>query len=171
MKHYLAVILISTAFMTALVYAETPVSEQRLDNVAELGAKVMPFDLEKTVHIFSKTPTGGVQQVVVKDKNDNAQIQLIREHLSKIADEFKRGDFSNPEKIHGRSMPGLAELKKAKAGEITVDYQPLAEGGQITYSTQSSILIIAIHQWFSAQLSDHARHAIEGHAAHTMHHQ
>ena len=171
MKHYLAVILIGTVFMTTPVYAKTTASEQRLNSVAEVGAKVMPFDLEKTIHVFSRTPTGGVQKVIVKDKNDNAQIQLIQEHLGKIAEEFKRGDFSNPEKIHGSSMPGLVELKKAKIGEIAVDYQALAEGAQITYSTQSPVLIEAIHQWFAAQLSDHARHAVDGHAAHTMHHQ
>ena len=46
--------------ITAPVFAAEPASEQRLDEVAERGAHVMPFDLEKTVHIFSKTDTGGI---------------------------------------------------------------------------------------------------------------
>jgi hypothetical protein len=31
------------------------------------------------------------------------------------------------------------------------------------------IIITAIHQWFDAQLNDHARHAISGHSSHKMH--
>ena len=43
--------------------------EKRLDEVAQHGMHVMPFDLEKTTHVFSKTPKGGLQRVVVKDKS------------------------------------------------------------------------------------------------------
>lgn len=46
------------------VHAVEPVDDKRLDEVAERGTHVMPFDLEKTVHVFSKTPEGGSQQVL-----------------------------------------------------------------------------------------------------------
>ncbi len=144
-------------------------TKARLDEVAQRGRHVMPFNLEQTTHIFSKTDQGGVQQVIVKDKANTEQIKLIREHLSKISHEFMQGDFSNPAKIHGDTMPGLAELKKAKPGDIKIDYKELADGGQITYSTSQPTLIAAIHQWFDAQLSDHARHAMPGHAGHFQH--
>jgi len=144
--------------------------EKRLDEVAERGSHVMPFDLEKTTHIFSKTAKGGVQQVIVKDKSDTEQIRLIRAHLSEISGDFKRGDFSKPERIHGESMPGLVELKSAKPGEIKIEYAELPDGAQISYSTKSPKLINAIHQWFDAQLSDHARHAVPGHSHQHMHH-
>lgn len=144
-------------------------SEDRLDEVAQRGSHVMPFSLEQTTHVFSKTDKGGVQQVIVKDKANAQQINLIREHLAKISAEFKQGDFSNPAKIHGNNMPGLDELRKAKQGQIKIVYKELADGAEITYSTDYPNLINALHQWFDAQLSDHARHAVSGHANHTMH--
>ncbi|MDP1549060.1 MAG: aspartate carbamoyltransferase [Nitrosomonas sp.] len=152
------------------VYAVEKADEDRLDEVAERGAHVMPFDLEKTTHVFSKTDTGGIQQVIANDKSDTKQISLIRSHLSGITDEFKQGNFSNPEKIHGASMPGLAELKTAKTGQIKIEYKELPDGAEITYSTHIEKLKLAIHQWFDAQLSDHARHAVSGHSHQHMHH-
>jgi hypothetical protein len=152
-------------------HAAEKASEQRLDEVVKRGSHVMPFDLEQTTHVFSKTEQGGVQQVIVKDSANVEQIKLIREHLTKISHEFQQGDFSNPAKIHGENMAGLEELRKAKHGELTVDYRELPNGAEIVYSTQLPVLIHAIHQWFDAQLSDHARHAVSGHANHQTHHQ
>lgn len=149
--------------ITASVHAAEPASEQRLDEVAERGAHVMPFDLDKTSHIFSKTDTGGIQQVIAKDKADSGQISLIRLHLSQIAEEFQQGDYSNPEKIHGAAMPGLAALKAAGPGQVKIVYRELPDGAEITYATHIEKLKRAIHQWFDAQLSDHARHAVPGH--------
>ena len=110
-----------------------------------------------------------MQQVIVKDPDNAEQIKLIRGHLAKISHEFQKGDFSNPAKIHGDTMPGLDELHKAKPGQINVVYKELPDGAQIDYSTDIPVLINAIHQWFDAQLSDHARHAISGHPNHQMH--
>ena len=158
-------------FIATPIHAVEKADEQRLDEVAERGSHVMPFDLEKTTHTFSKTDTGGIQQVIAKDKSDTEQINLIRSHLSAIAKEFKQGNFSNPEKIHGTTMPGLAELKAAKVGQINIVYKELSDGAEITYSTHIEKLKLAIHQWFDAQLSDHARHAVPGgHHHDSIHH-
>jgi hypothetical protein len=152
-------------------HAMEKADEKRLDEVAKRGTHVMPFDLEKTTHVFSKTDQGGLQQVVVKDKSDTKQVKLIRAHLSEISEDFKRGDFSKPERIHGKGMPGLGELKSAKPGQISIEYSVLPDGAQIAYSTHSPQLIDAIHHWFDAQLSDHARHAVPGHFHPHMHHE
>jgi len=112
---------------------------------------------------------GGLQKVIVKDLANIKQINLIREHLTKISHQFKQGDFSNPEKIHGKSMPGLEELREANPTEINIVYKDLPNGAEITYSTDTPILRTAIHQWFDAQLSECARHAISGHSKHQMH--
>ncbi len=144
-------------------HAAGPTDEKRLDEVAERGTHVMPFDLEKTLHIFSKTPEGGIQQVVVKDKLDSEQIQRIRGHLSEISVAFKQGDYSKPAHIHGQDMPGLNALKTASPGQVKIEYIELPDGAQIDYSSHSPHLIRAIHQWFDAQLSDHARHAVPAH--------
>lgn len=143
--------------------AAEPASPARLDEVAERGAKVMPFGLEKTTHVFSKTEYGGRQEVVAKDAADTTQIRLIREHLSELANGFALGDFSGPASIHGESMPGLSALQAAKPGQVSYAYEDLAEGGRIDYRTDNPALIEAIHQFFDAQLSDHARHAMPGH--------
>ena len=145
-------------------------SEQRLDEVTTRGAHVMPFSLEKTTHIFTKTPQGGVQQVVAKAAADVEQIRLIREHLMEISQKFARGDYSDPTRIHGDDMPGLKVLKAAQPGQLDIAYRELPAGAEITYATEDRTLIAAIHQWFDAQLSDHARHAMPGHSHHQTHH-
>ncbi|MBK9131551.1 MAG: aspartate carbamoyltransferase [Gammaproteobacteria bacterium] len=146
--------------------AAEPASGQRLDEVAGRGAQVMPFSLERTTHVFTKTDRGGVQQVLAKDDGDQAQIALIREHLSKIAREFRRGNFSDPAWIHGDGMPGLAALRVARPGEIEIIYKELPAGAEIDYSSGDAKLVTAIHEWFDAQLSDHAHHAVPGHDHH-----
>lgn len=168
-KLFIALFLLAL-FIAVPIHAVEKADEQRLDEVAERGSHVMPFDLEKTTHIFSKTDTGGIQQVIAKDKSDTEQINLIRSHLSAITKEFKQGNFSNPEKIHGASMPGLAELRTAKTGQIKIEYKELPDGAEITYSTHIEKLKLAIHQWFDAQLSDHARHAVPGYPHDSSHH-
>lgn len=170
MKSLFAILL--TLLIVSPSYAVEKASEKRLDEVAQKGAHVMPFDLELTTHIFTKTPMGGVQQVIVKNPDNSDQIKLIREHLSKISNEFQQGNFSGPASIHGNTMPGLDTLRKAKHNQINIVYKALANGAEIIYTTNDSDLITAIHQWFDAQLSDHARHATSGHPSmHQMHHQ
>jgi len=138
-------------------------SESRLDEVQRRGSQVMPFSLEQTTHIFTKTDRGGIQQVIAKENADAEQIGLIQAHLSKISRHFAQGDFSDPAKIHGHEMPGLETLKQAKPEQIKIEYKELRNGAQISYATEDPGLIKAIHHWFDAQLTDHARHAIPGH--------
>lgn len=139
-----------------------PASPERLDEVTQRGMHVMPFDLKQTQHVFDKTETGGVQQVIVKDPGNSKQIELIRQHLTKISGEFSHGDFSGPEKIHGKEMPGLAALRTAKPGQLHVQYKELPDGAEITYSAEAKTLITAVHQWFDAQLADHGPDAMPG---------
>jgi len=47
-------------FATAILPAQT-----RQGEIAARGAKVMPFDLEQTTHVFHKLDDGGLQKVVV----------------------------------------------------------------------------------------------------------
>ena len=169
MKQLTLVSILFAILVSLPIHAVEKANEQRLDEVVQRGSKVMPFNLEQTTHIFSKTTNGGVQQVLVNDPANVEQIKLIREHLTKISHEFQQGDFSNPAKIHGDTMPGLEELRKAKPNQIDIVYKELPNGAEITYSTDIPDLIKAIHQWFDAQLSDHARHAVSGHSNHQMH--
>jgi len=148
-------------------HALPPDDPARINEVIERGKHVMPFDLEKTQHIFDKTDSGGIQQVIAKDAGDTRQITLIRQHLSGLAVRFSQGDFSGPKRIHGDDMPGVAELGSA-AGQVRFNYQDLPNGGQIVYQSEAPKLIDAIHLYFDAQLHDHARHAVGG--GHAQHH-
>jgi hypothetical protein len=46
-------------------------SKARQEEIERRGAQVMPFSLERTLHIFTKTKSGGIQQVIPKDQSDN----------------------------------------------------------------------------------------------------
>jgi hypothetical protein len=143
--------------------------------VAERGAKVMPFSLDATTHVFDATATGGTQRVVADDPRDGEQIRLIREHLREEAAAFQRGDFADPASIHGKEMPGLAALQ-AGFERIKVSYRHLPDGAEIAYRTDDRALAIAVADWFDAQLRDHGRDATTGedhsdseHSSHSSH--
>lgn len=137
--------------------------------VAARGAEVMPFDLHASSHVFTKSRNGGLQQVLLKSPKDAVQLRLVRSHLREIATRFAHGDFSAPTQIHGDDMPGLAQLKKARPGEISVQYRDLSNGAQIRYATSNPALVPALHRWFDAQLEDHGADAMKGHAHHGGH--
>ena len=58
-------VLVSLPFM-----AHAAADAQRQAEVAKLGADVMPFSLQATIHIFIKTAQGGTQRVVAKRATD-----------------------------------------------------------------------------------------------------
>mgnify|MGYP003456025310 CR=1 FL=1 len=124
----------------------------------------MPFILAATTHIFTKNAEGGMQQVVVKKSTDADQVKLVREHLQEIRKQFLSGDFSGSSRIHGDDMPGLADLKTARPGEISIVYQDVEGGAELIYKTSDASLVTALHKWFDAQLSDHGKDAMEGHS-------
>jgi hypothetical protein len=153
------VVLVTLALVSLLASTGVGAPPTRQEEVAKRGAQVMPFDLEQTMHMFQPLEDGGRQTVTAKDPANSQQIALIQAHLREEAAKFRQGDFSDPAKIHGEDMPGLAALK-AGAGHIDVQYTPLSNGAQIQYTTQDRALIAALHQWFAAQRSDHGHHAV-----------
>ena len=140
---------------------DTTAFAERRREVAERGALVMPFDLERTTHVFTPTASGGVQTVVADDAADREQVGLVRAHVREEAARFARGDFADPAAIHGEEMPGLAELR-AGASRIRVEYEDVPAGGRIRYATTDAALVRALHAWFAAQRSDHGAHAEDG---------
>lgn len=137
------------------------VDRDRQAAVAKRGAGVMPFDLDRTTHVFTPSASGGVQEVIAEDPDDLDQIRLIRQHLVDEADRFARGDFADPVSIHGDDMPGLRTLR-AKYGSMEARYIELADGAKITYASSDPAVVEALHDWFEAQLGDHAEHAKKG---------
>lgn len=155
------VVLLLVVAVTSFQYGrQSSVLQNRQAEVAVRGAQVMPFDLDQTIHVFQQLEDGGVQTVTAKDPADTEQIGLIRGHLQDEAVRFRRGDFSDPAKIHGDDMPGLADLR-AGANRLDVGYTELPDGAQLRYTTTDRALIAALHHWFQAQLSDHGQHATD----------
>ena len=101
-----------------------------------------------------RTGTGLVETVVTRAPVDEAQVALIRHHLAAEAAAFRAGDFSDPAKIHGDDMPGLAALS-ARADQLTVAYQDLDAGGRITYGSTDPAVVTALHDFGHAQAGDH----------------
>jgi len=137
---------------------------QRQAQVAERGKDVMPFSLDATLHVFTKDAEGGIQQVVARDAKDATQTASVRQHLKDIRAQFLKGDFSGPGHIHGADMPGLKELAAAQPGQISIAYQDIPGGAQLSYRTREAVLVAALHEWFEAQVSDHGKDAMAGHA-------
>lgn len=162
-KHILCLALFT---VSSLPLAALAADAQRQAEVAKLGAEVMPFNLKDTTHIFIKLNDGGTQRVIAKDVSDAVQTQLVRKHLHEIQTQFQKGDFSGPAHIHGTDMPGLAQLKAKKPGEIAIRYQEVKGGAELTFRTENAKLVTALHAWFDAQLSDHGADAMAGHQRH-----
>lgn len=152
-------IVLLAALSTELAFAELPADSARLDAVAERGRHVMPFNLEKTLHVFEKTEHGGLQQVLATNVADSEQIQLIRHHLLDLTERLRKGDFSRQRRIHGENMPGISELAESYK-RVQFFYRQLPNGAEIEYAAEDSALVDAIHRYFNAQLRDHARHAV-----------
>lgn len=133
--------------------------------VAKRSADVMPFDLAATTHVFTKTSAGGVQRVVAKDRANALQVALVRDHLHEIEQQFHGGDFSGPSHIHGDAMPGLAVLKAAQPGQMSIAYRDVAAGAELEYRSRDPRIVAALHQWFDAQLADHGADARAGQTA------
>lgn len=149
------------ACLAVLLLAASPTLAQHAGHgEGHLGASVMPFDIGRTVHVFTPDPGGGVQSVLSRD-GDPAQVALIRSHLRKEAVAFARGDYADPAAIHGADMPGLKELQ-AGATRVRVAYEPVPGGARLRFSSRDPALVAALHRWFAAQLSDHGADATTG---------
>lgn len=164
--HRTTAILAAIAFLAALPLASPAADAQRQAEVAERGKDVMPFSLEATIHVFTKTSQGGVQRVVAKNAADAGQTRFVRKHLQEIKEQFLEGDFSGPLHIHGKEMPGLSALASAKPGQVAIAYKEVAGGAELEYTTADPRMVAALHQWFDAQLSDHGSDAMAGHQHH-----
>lgn len=129
------------------------------------GPQTGTYDPALSVQTFTRTVHGGVQHVVVKSAGDLEQARRIQAHLQAVMAQYRAGDFTYTERMHGRDMPGLARLKQAQPGEIRFQYQALDNGGQIHYSSEYPQYVQALHEWFAAQAGVHGN-AVGGHDSH-----
>jgi len=165
MKHHRLLLAGLLLFSTTVLAIDKTSSEQS-NQAVQHSQQTMPFAVDQTLQTFSKTVHGGIQHIAAKSADNTRQIKLIQTYLMDLANQFKKGDFSESERIHGAGMPGLARLKTAKTDDIKFDYKGLGNGGQIHYSTEYPELVQALHEWFDAQIQDHGNDVIPEHIQH-----
>lgn len=165
MKNYLLIIL-GLVLCSLSAQAIEKNAQEPSSAVRQRAQQVVPYTLDQALQSFSKTVHGGIQHVVAKSPNDARQVKLIQQHLAEIANQFKKGDFSVTERVHGPNMPGLAQLKKAQPDDIKFEYKALPDGAQIHYSTEYPQFVQALHEWFDAQALEHGSAAIPEHSKH-----
>jgi hypothetical protein len=152
-------------FSTATLALENT-SPKQVEEVQQRTQQLVPYALDQTQLTFTTTVHGGVQHVVVKSADNTRQIKLIQENLLKMANDFRKGDFSVTERIHGADMPGLTQLKMAETDDIKFEYKALPNGAQIHYSTEYPQYVQALHEWFDAQMSEHGNEVVPEHIKH-----
>jgi hypothetical protein len=164
MKHA-ALISMAFLFFATSAFAEENVAPQRKEDVEQRRQELVPYDPKQALETFSKTVHGGVLHVVTKADNPE-QVKLIQDHLKKMAEEFRKGDFSSTMRMHGTDMPGLQQLKSAAADDIRYEYKPLSNGAQIHFSTEYPQYVQALHEWLDAQAKDHGNPQVPEHTKH-----
>jgi hypothetical protein len=162
----------STLFAVGLLLlpALSPAVENNTSNstdaMQQRMQQTLPYATDKTETTYTRTVHGGVQHVVVKSASDSRQIKAVQQHLQRLIEQYRKGDFSMPERMHGKDMPGLAQLKMAKPDDIRFDYKSLENGGQIHFSSEYPQFVGALHEWFDAQISEHGNPAQSPHQQH-----
>jgi hypothetical protein len=145
----IAAVLIALAF--------SPLRAQSNDSAsADLQARgkmAMGVDQYASAHQFDVLPNGGRIALEMK-AGDSLSVAQIRAHLKLIQHAFQAGDFSTPEFVHARGMPGT-EVMSRKKNFITYSYADLPRGGEVRIATGDSESLAAVHRFIAAQRGDH----------------
>jgi hypothetical protein len=118
------------------------------------GDEVMGFSHERTVHHFLVEPEGGTIQVEATDPADAQSLQQIRTHLAEVARQLAAGNFSMPQEIHDRVLPGVPEMIERKDA-ISYRFEELPNGGHVVIRTADPEAVAAVHAFLEAQIGDH----------------
>lgn len=135
-------------------------SSVRADGSAEHGRHVDSrhdtFGMSHTesTHSFRLFADGGAIELRATDTSDEATVTAIRTHLQEITPQFKKGDFSTPQFVHGYSPDGVAQLEKL-GGAIAYRYEPVENGGRIRITTKSADALNAVHAFLRFQVIEH----------------
>ena len=159
-------VFIALFIFTAILHAEEKNAKTQTKVREETSVSSLPYPADQTQSAFTRTVHGGVQHVIAKSKDNFELIKLIQAHLLNITEQFRKGDFSFTEQMHGSDMPGLIQLKTAKPYDIKFEYRALENGGQIHFSSEYPQYVSALHEWLDAQALEHGNADIPGHKQH-----
>lgn len=140
----------------SLVCAKHGMAQSRDSSFAALqerGKMAMGVDQYASVHEFDVLPDGGRITLQMKG-TDSLAIAQIRAHLKLIQHAFQAGDFSTPEFVHMRAMPGT-DVMSRKTSLIGYSYADLPRGGEVRITTADPESLAAIRKFMEAQRGDH----------------
>ncbi|MCA1817122.1 MAG: hypothetical protein LC746_12065 [Acidobacteria bacterium] len=118
------------------------------------GDRAMGFSQTGTTHHFTLAADGGAIQVEADDARDAASRAQIREHLAHIAQAFAAGNFETPSLVHGEAPPGVAVMRKLKAG-ISYRYEETSGGARVLIKTGNAEALAAVHAFLRYQITEH----------------
>jgi hypothetical protein len=133
-----------------------PAKAQRDSSFAALqerGKMAMGVDQYASAHHFDVLPNGGRIALEMKGA-DSLAVAQIRAHMKLIEHAFQAGDFSTPEFVHMREMPGARIMSRNKA-LIRYTYADLPRGGEVKIATTDPASLAAIREFLLAQRGDH----------------
>jgi hypothetical protein len=119
----------------------------------ERGKQAMGVDQYTSTHRFDALPTGGRIELQ-RDVDDSAGVAQIRAHIRAIARAFQWGDFSTPEFVHMRMVPGTTVMRQ-KRGVITYEPRDLPRGAELVIRTSDAEALAAIHEFLAFQRGEH----------------
>jgi hypothetical protein len=117
------------------------------------GKMAMGVDQYASAHRFDVLPDGGLIALEMKD-GDSLAVAQIRAHMKLIEHAFQAGDFSTPEFVHARPMPGADIMSRNKA-LIRYTYADLPRGGEVRLTTSDPESLRAIRLFLTEQRGDH----------------
>ena len=128
-------------------------TDSSFDAMQKRGGMAMGGDQTTSTHGFDALPNGG-RIALLRDLDDSLGIAQIRAHLRLIQHAFQAGDFSTPQFVHMRAMPGTAVMAK-KRDVIAYSYHDLPRGGEVVITTTDADALAAIHAFMGAQRMEH----------------
>lgn len=139
----------------AFVLHAAPASAQdtTFAGVQTRGRAAMGIDQYTSTHRFDALPDGGRIELQ-RDTADSAGVATIRAHIRAIAKAFGNGDFSTPEFVHMRMVPGT-DVMAAKRALISYEPRDLPRGAELRIRTTDPEAVAAIHRFMAFQRSDH----------------
>ncbi len=131
----------------------SPAADSGFAALQQRGAVFMGVDQSKAAHRFDALPDGGRIELQ-STTGDSADVTAIRQHFQMIADQFAKGDFETPFRVHAGTVPGTVVMRERK-DRISYQRSDLPRGAALRLVTQDSEALAAIHEFLAYQRREH----------------
>ena len=121
----------------------------------------MGVDQYTSIHRFDALADGGRIELQ-RDSDDSVGVATIRAHIRGIAAAFKSGDFSTPELVHMKMVPGTKVIA-AKRSVIVYEARDLPRGAELRIRTTDAEALAAIREFMAFQRAEHHAGGTTGH--------